>query len=103
MAQQTAEWVVDLSNPNADKITSDSTTNVSISNKQSMTAVEWFVKQLPIRIVNSYQEEIAKAKQVEKHHIAMAYEWGWVNGDLKKAPSRGSDYYNQTFKNEDND
>lgn len=44
----------------------------------------------------SFAEVIDKAEellQVEKHQIVMAYEWGWVNGDLKKAPSRGSDYY----------
>ena len=30
-----------------------------------MTAVEWFVEQLPIRITNMYYEEIEKAKQME--------------------------------------
>ena len=54
----------------------------------------------------SFAEVIDKAEELlrmEQHQIIMAYEWGWVNGDLKKAPSRGSDYYNEIFKNEDND
>ena len=30
------------------------------------TAIEWFIEQLPIRIINMYQKEIEKAKQMEK-------------------------------------
>lgn len=37
-----------------------------------MTAIEWLVEQLPIRIVNSFQEEIAKAKQMERQQISDA-------------------------------
>jgi hypothetical protein len=37
--------------------------------------------------------------RLEKEQIENAYEMGWVNGDWKKAPSRGSDYYDQIFKN----
>ena len=74
MAQQTAEWVVDLSNPNADKITSDSTTNVSISNKQSITAVEWLKKELEDYGSNShlsldwntFDELCEQAKELDK-------------------------------------
>jgi hypothetical protein len=32
----------------------------------AQTAVEWFIEQLPIRIINMYQKEIEKAKQMEK-------------------------------------
>ena len=35
---------------------------------------------------------------LEKEQMEIAYETGWVNGDLKKAPRFGSDYYEQTFK-----
>ena len=32
----------------------------------AQTAMEWFVEQLPIRIVNMYNKEIEQAKQMEK-------------------------------------
>ena len=37
-----------------------------------MTAVEWFVEQLPVRIVNMYREEIKKAKAIEKEQLNIA-------------------------------
>jgi hypothetical protein len=66
-----------------------------------MTAVEWFVEQLPIRIVNSHQEEIAKAKQMEKEQIEDAHIEGqrvfdkhphtqWTNDQAEQ-------YYNETY------
>ena len=99
MAQQKAEWVVDLSNPNADKITSDSTTNAVISNKQSMTAVEWLLENAHIipKFELSVQDIFEEAKAMEQLEIYAAYEAGWINGDLKKAPRFGSDYYDQTY------
>jgi flagellar biosynthesis/type III secretory pathway protein FliH len=48
------------------------------------TAVEWFVEQLPIRILNLYQDEIIKAKAMEKEQIKKerveAYDNGYANG-----------------------
>ena len=35
--------------------------------------------------------------RLEKEQITTAYETGWVNGDLKKSPRFGSDYYDQTY------
>lgn len=100
MAQQIAEWVVDLSNQNAEKITSDSTTNAVISNKQSMTAVEWLINNLPERfknaIINTCTEEIEQAKAMEKEQIIDAYKDG-VNllaGDVESASEY---YYNKTY------
>ncbi len=55
------------------------------------TAVEWLVEQLPIRIINSYQSEIAKALEMEKEQIETAYN--------KAVPFKyGKEYYNETFK-----
>lgn len=66
-----------------------------------MTAVEILIDNLPERfknaIINTCVEEIEQAKQIEQDQIAIAYETGWVNGDLKKSPSRGSDYYSKTY------
>ena len=61
------------------------------------TAVEWLVEQLPIRMQNYLQKDIEEAKAMEQLEIYAAYEAGWINGDLKKAPRFGSDYYDQTY------
>lgn len=92
MAQQTAEWIVDLSNPNADKITSDSTTNVSISNKQSMTAVEWLHSELTKTWydVKSSQGLLEQAKQLEKKQIIKAF--NDLNDDIS-----AEQYYNENY------
>ena len=63
------------------------------------TAVEWLIEQLPIRMQNYLQNDIEKAKRMEKNQIKESYESGWVNGDLKKAPRFGEDYYNVKFNN----
>jgi hypothetical protein len=53
-------------------------------NIMEQTAVEWFVEQLPIRILNLYQDEIIKAKAMEKEQIKKerveAYDNGYANG-----------------------
>jgi len=71
-----------------------------MENKQ--TAVEWLVDNLPQRFKNamliSGSEIIEDAKAMEQLEIYTAYETGWVNGDLKKAPRFGKDYYNEKYK-----
>ena len=61
------------------------------------TAVEWFWIHLEDSISKEYFDLFEQAKEMEKEHIKNAYESGWVNGDLKKAPRFGSDYYDQTY------
>ena len=39
---------------------------------------------------------------MEKEQIKESYELGWVNGDLKKSPRFGEDYYNVKFNNQTN-
>jgi len=61
-----------------------------------VTAVEWFIEQLPIRIVNSYKSEIIKVIEMEKQHIINAYKQGQYDSE----PIRETDaeqYYEQTF------
>ena len=120
MAQQKAEWVVDLSNPNADKITSDSTTNAVISNKQSMTAVEWLLKELEgqklIKLdklstilfnknfATRYELIIYQAKAMEKQQIIKSRENGISEGYRRTnnfyydKMIDSEEYYNKTFK-----
>lgn len=59
------EWKVQLGHKLEKAITEinlDELTNKKVMPK---TAIEWFVEQLPLRIVNSYLEEIEKAKAME--------------------------------------
>ena len=44
-----------------------------------------------------FDEILQQAKQMEKDQIKVSYETGWVNGDLKKAPRFGEDYYNDKY------
>ena len=64
------------------------------------TAVEWLIENVHIipKFELFVQDILDKAKQMEKEQIKVSYETGWVNGDLKKAPRFGNDYYNETFK-----
>ena len=72
---------------------------MKMENKQ--TAVEWLVDNLPQRFKNimllTGEKIIEEAKAMEQLEIYAAYEAGWINGDLKKAPRFGSDYYDQTY------
>lgn len=62
---------------------------------KQITAVEWLVQQLPIRIINSYQSEIAKAKQMEKEQIMDAWNIGLCIQDTNDVCAEY--YYNETF------
>ena len=63
------------------------------------TAVEWLTEQLPIRILNAYQNEIEKAKAMEKEQIMKAvYDSMGTNFDPNMG--RAELYYNTTFKSE---
>jgi hypothetical protein len=42
-----------------------------------MTAMNWFVEQLPIRIINMYHKEIEQAKQMEMEKTIMDYNAGY--------------------------
>ena len=88
----------------------------TVTNNHSLTAVEWLLKELEEQklikldklstilfnknFATRYELIINQAKAMEKEQIENAYESGWVNGDLKKAPRFGSDYYNEKFNNE---
>ena len=75
----------------------NNTTMKHMENKQ--TAVEWLIDNIHLipRFDLSDQEIIEKAKEMERSEIFTAYETGWVNGDLKKAPRFGSEYYDQKY------
>ena len=56
-----------------------------------MTAVEYLIEQLPIRVLNSLQKEIEQAKKMEKEQIIKAYE------NMNSMAMYGEQYYNETF------
>jgi hypothetical protein len=67
------------------------------------TAVEWLFSQLYEKFEmkgdgEKMNEILNKATEMEKEQVTIAYETGWVNGDLKMAPRFGQDYYNENFK-----
>ncbi len=68
------------------------------------SAVEWLAIKLYEKMSMSgdgqvFNELLEQAKEMEADKIAKAYENGWVNGDLKKAPRFGQDYFNEIIKN----
>jgi hypothetical protein len=64
-----------------------------------MTAVEWFVEQLPIRIVNMYHKEIEQTKEMEKDQIMDAYIDRMDCTDKEEMRKiMGGQYYNETYK-----
>jgi len=67
------------------------------------TAINWLFEKLwetPIDKLSWYAL-LEEAKEMEKDQIAEAYELGWINGDLKKAPSMGEDYYEDKYSHPD--
>lgn len=71
---------------------------MNIGVPKNLTAVEWLAEQLPIRIVNSFQEEIAKAKQMEKEQIIEAFDYDGSPQPGEVWISNGEQYYNETYE-----
>ena len=59
----------------------------------AQTSMEWFVEQLPIRIINMYNKEIIQAKQMEKEQLVKA----WDDGDYAYFYN-GEEYYKETYE-----
>jgi len=75
-----------------------------------MTAVDWLLENLPLRyknaMLNTCQEEINKAKAMEKEQIIDAWEKGYITGCVvgsndytneDEEKDNGNYYYNQTY------
>ena len=83
--------------------TSNADMNIGVPKNLTMaqqTAVEWLQELYNSRPAYEQfimDEEFEQAKAMEQLEIYAAYEAGWINGDLKKAPRFGSDYYDQTY------
>ena len=72
---------------------------------KKQTAVEWLVEEmilrLSIRIENTFDgnDLLKQAKEMEKEQIKDAFDEGNPNGFIIKC---GEQYYNETYKNENN-
>ena len=62
------------------------------------TAMNWFIEQLPIRILNSYSEEIEKALKMEENQLNQACYDGYYHEGLMDTRQ----YFNKTYKGEHN-
>ena len=72
-----------------------------------MTAVDWLLENLPLRyknaMLNTCQEEINKAKAMEKEQIIDAFEVGYESCDIDEAfeinrkLASGELHYNKTY------
>jgi len=63
-----------------------------------VSAIDWIVQEVNKDChISAYfpPDLIEKAKEMEREKIIKAYEAGWINGDLKKAPRFGSEYYDK--------
>jgi HEPN domain-containing protein len=72
--------------------------------KQEQTALEFILSELDIaKLIEREKltmaaEVVRQAREMEKSQISKAYETGWVNGDLKKAPRFGTEYYESKYQ-----
>jgi hypothetical protein len=64
------------------------------------TTVDWLVEQLPTIVINSYQDEIARAKQLHRQEILDAFSAGALDGYYGESDSNREKYYEETFKND---
>jgi hypothetical protein len=66
------------------------------------TAVEWFVEKLPLIQQEGLRDEIEQAKEMEKEQIINAHgdEQSYLQDDGIWIRISGTEYYNETFKNE---
>ena len=67
--------------------------------KNKETSIQWFVSQLPLRIRNSHATEIEKAKQMMEEQISNGYFQGLIDG----MNNFTRDYYNETYKQPNNE
>ena len=76
--------------------------NINLKPMAQQTAVEWFIEQLPIRIINMYHKEIEQVKQMEKEQLVKAWDDGDYAYFYSKETGRdfdnGEEYYNETYK-----
>lgn len=70
------------------------------------TAIDWFIEQLPVRIVNQlsyYSKDLETAKEIQKEQIEEAFELGELNENSFQHTGRRihkgkEEYYDKTYK-----
>ena len=75
--------------------------NINLKPMAQQTAVDWFIEQLPMRIINMYHKEIEQVKQMEKEQLVKAWDDGDYAYFYSKETGRdfdnGEEYYNETY------
>jgi hypothetical protein len=69
------------------------------------TAIDWFIEQLPVRIVNQlsyYSKDLETAKEIQREQIEEAFELGELNENSFQHTGRRihkdkEEYYNTTY------
>ena len=73
-----------------------------IGGQKQQTAVDWFIEQLPMRIINMYHKEIEQVKQMEKEQLVKAWDDGDYAYFYSKETGRdfdnGEEYYKETYE-----
>ena len=73
-----------------------------IGGQKQQTAVDWFIEQLPMRIINMYHKEIEQVKQMEKEQLVKAWDDGDYAYFYSKETGRdfdnGEEYYNEIYE-----
>ena len=65
------------------------------------TAVEWLVIKLPLGVKGAILDKIEQAKEMEKEQIIDAYYQG--DADSHNIHVDADEYYNETFKSQEDD
>ena len=81
-------------------------TDINETLYKSQTAIDWFIEQLPVRIVNQlsyYSKDLETAKEIQREQIEEAFELGELNENSFQHTGRRihkdkEDYYNITYK-----
>ena len=80
-------------------------TDINETLYKSQTAIDWFIEQLPVRIVNQlsyYSKDLETAKEIQREQIEEAFELGELNENSFQHTGRRihkdkEEYYNTTY------
>lgn len=93
--QYQPRWEVDFSNPNADNITTGTTTGKLMIATKRQTAVEWLIKEFNLE---NFVATCNFAKEKEKQQIMNAYVKGQSDCEMFTMESEAEQYYKDTYE-----
>jgi hypothetical protein len=80
-------------------------TDINETLYKSQTAIDWFIEQLPVRLINQinqYSKDLETAKEIQRDQIEEAFELGQLNENSFQHTGRRihkdkEEYYNTTY------